>query len=262
MPGRHAPGGRADRRLRRRRTGEPRPRPDARASAWPRWPPTPTRRRSSAAPTETPTAGTPRRHSAARGRSTSAGGTSANREGDPVVIDWRAPIARAFYRATPSDRMGVRLRRRFGFHARRARRSYEDEHLDRGESAGPGVRPAARGDRAPARRADARHRRHHPARPGRPGPRRSRRLALHPGRAGHRQDRRRPAPRGVPALHLPRAAAPLRRAGRRAQPGLPALHRAGAAGARRGRRRAVARSTTARRPRAGPRRSRPPRSPP
>jgi len=37
--------------------------------------------------------------------------------GDPVVIDWRAPIARAFYRATPADRMGVRLRRRFGFHA-------------------------------------------------------------------------------------------------------------------------------------------------
>jgi DNA helicase IV len=37
-------------------------------------------------------------------------------KGDPVVIDWRAPIARAFYRATPADRMGVRLRRRFGFH--------------------------------------------------------------------------------------------------------------------------------------------------
>src|SRR5689334_4946851 len=39
-----------------------------------------------------------------------------NRAGDPVVIDWRAPIARAFYRATPAERMGVRLRRRFGFH--------------------------------------------------------------------------------------------------------------------------------------------------
>src|SRR5690242_11057227 len=36
--------------------------------------------------------------------------------GDPIVIDWRAPIARAFYRATPADRMGVTLRRRFGFH--------------------------------------------------------------------------------------------------------------------------------------------------
>jgi DNA helicase IV len=55
--------------------------------------------------------------------------------GDPVVIDWRAPIARAFYRATPADRMGVRLRRRFGFHDGRLT-SYEDEHLDRGESLG------------------------------------------------------------------------------------------------------------------------------
>ncbi|MDQ2750552.1 MAG: AAA family ATPase [Actinomycetota bacterium] len=55
--------------------------------------------------------------------------------GDPVVIDWRAPIARAFYRATPTDRMGVRLRRRFGFHDGRLT-SFEDEHLDHGESLG------------------------------------------------------------------------------------------------------------------------------
>jgi DNA helicase IV len=55
--------------------------------------------------------------------------------GDPVVIDWRAPIARAFYRATPDDRMGVRLRRRFGFAAGEIT-SFEDEHLDRGEALG------------------------------------------------------------------------------------------------------------------------------
>ncbi|HJQ44361.1 MAG TPA: AAA family ATPase, partial [Jatrophihabitantaceae bacterium] len=55
--------------------------------------------------------------------------------GDPVVIDWRAPIARAFYRASPSERMGVRLRRRFGFHDG-VLSSFEDEHLDRGESLG------------------------------------------------------------------------------------------------------------------------------
>ena len=55
--------------------------------------------------------------------------------GDPVVIDWRAPIARAFYRATPADRMNVRLRRRFGFAAGELT-SFEDEHLDRGESLG------------------------------------------------------------------------------------------------------------------------------
>jgi DNA helicase IV len=55
--------------------------------------------------------------------------------GDPVVIDWRAPIARAFYRATPDDRMGVHLRRRFGFSAGELT-SFEDEHLDRGEVLG------------------------------------------------------------------------------------------------------------------------------
>jgi DNA helicase IV len=56
-------------------------------------------------------------------------------KGDPVVIDWRAPIARAFYRATPGERMHVRLRRRFGFHDG-VLSSYEDEHLDRGEELG------------------------------------------------------------------------------------------------------------------------------
>ncbi len=59
--------------------------------------------------------------------------------GDPVVIDWRAPLAHGFYRATPADRMGVRLRRRFGFQASSdgpRLTSFEDEHLDRGESLG------------------------------------------------------------------------------------------------------------------------------
>jgi DNA helicase IV len=55
--------------------------------------------------------------------------------GDPVVIDWRAPISQAFYRASPSERMGVALRRRFGFHDGLLS-SYEDEHLDRGEALG------------------------------------------------------------------------------------------------------------------------------
>src|SRR6185312_7208901 len=55
--------------------------------------------------------------------------------GDPMVIDWRAPIARPFYRATSTDRQGVRLRRRFGFADGRLT-SYEDEHLDAGEELG------------------------------------------------------------------------------------------------------------------------------
>ena len=55
--------------------------------------------------------------------------------GDPVVIDWRAPVARAFYRATPAERMGVRLRRRFGFH-HGVLSSLEDEDLAHGEALG------------------------------------------------------------------------------------------------------------------------------
>ena len=34
--------------------------------------------------------------------------------GDPVVIDWRAELSGAFYRASRAAPMGVRLRRRFG----------------------------------------------------------------------------------------------------------------------------------------------------
>jgi DNA helicase IV len=36
-----------------------------------------------------------------------------DRAGDPVVVDWRAPVAIPFYRATFRDPLGLRLRRRF-----------------------------------------------------------------------------------------------------------------------------------------------------
>ena len=48
--------------------------------------------------------------------------------GDPMVVDWRAPISRPFYRASPQHPMGVRLRRRFGFHHGIVT-AYEDEGL-------------------------------------------------------------------------------------------------------------------------------------
>ncbi len=48
--------------------------------------------------------------------------------GDPVVVDWRADISAAFYRATRNDRQGVTRRRRFGFAGGEVT-SYEDEHL-------------------------------------------------------------------------------------------------------------------------------------
>ena len=99
---------------------------------------------------------------------------------------------------------------------------------------GVGLRPAAGRDRAPPPGPDARHRRHHPARPGRARARRPRHVAVRPGRAGHGQDGGRPAPRCIPALHLPAAPAPHRRARHRPEPGLPALHRSGVALTRRG----------------------------
>lgn len=49
--------------------------------------------------------------------------------GDPLVIDWRAPMARPFYRATATEPLGLRRRRRFGFAGGRLT-SYEDESLD------------------------------------------------------------------------------------------------------------------------------------
>lgn len=54
--------------------------------------------------------------------------------GDPMVVDWRADVSRAFYRATRDDPHGVTLRRRYGF-AGGELTSYEDEHLlDPGEA--------------------------------------------------------------------------------------------------------------------------------
>ncbi|HET9169387.1 MAG TPA: AAA family ATPase [Actinospica sp.] len=35
--------------------------------------------------------------------------------GDPMVVDWRAPVSLAFYRASVKEPMGLALRRRFGF---------------------------------------------------------------------------------------------------------------------------------------------------
>jgi hypothetical protein len=48
--------------------------------------------------------------------------------GDPVVIDWRADVARAFYRASHSEPLGVVRRRRFGLESGQIT-AYEDEHL-------------------------------------------------------------------------------------------------------------------------------------
>ncbi|EFL16632.1 ATP-dependent DNA helicase [Streptomyces sp. C] len=56
-------------------------------------------------------------------------------DGDPMVIDWRAPVSQPFYRASKADPQDVGLRRRFGYTGGELT-AYEDEHLsDPGESA-------------------------------------------------------------------------------------------------------------------------------
>ncbi|AKA05466.1 AAA family ATPase [Streptomyces noursei] len=49
-------------------------------------------------------------------------------DGDPMVIDWRAPVSQPFYRASKKDPMDLKLRRRFGYTAGELT-AYEDEHL-------------------------------------------------------------------------------------------------------------------------------------
>ncbi|WTR28132.1 AAA family ATPase [Streptomyces canus] len=49
-------------------------------------------------------------------------------DGDPMVIDWRAPVSQPFYRASKKDPRDIGLRRRFGY-TRGEITAYEDEHL-------------------------------------------------------------------------------------------------------------------------------------
>ncbi|WP_260462132.1 AAA family ATPase [Streptomyces lateritius] len=53
--------------------------------------------------------------------------------GDPMVIDWRAPVSQPYYQASRKDPQDVGLRRRFGYTGGELT-AYEDEHLsDPGE---------------------------------------------------------------------------------------------------------------------------------
>lgn len=49
-------------------------------------------------------------------------------DGDPMVIDWRAPVSQPFYRASKKNPLDIALRRRFGYTAGDLT-AYEDEHL-------------------------------------------------------------------------------------------------------------------------------------
>ncbi|MEW2610541.1 AAA family ATPase [Streptomyces sp. NPDC047880] len=57
----------------------------------------------------------------------------------PLVVDWRAPVSRAFYQASARDPQGVAVRRRFGWAPgsrgdRGDLTGLEDEHLEQGET--------------------------------------------------------------------------------------------------------------------------------
>src|SRR5215469_404252 len=60
-------------------------------------------------------------------------------QGTPVVIDWRAPVSRPFYRASQADPMGLDRRRRFGF-AGGELTAFEDEGF--GGAAGVTAEPS------------------------------------------------------------------------------------------------------------------------
>ncbi|WP_217180393.1 ATP-binding domain-containing protein [Streptomyces sp. AC495_CC817] len=66
----------------------------------------------------------------------------------PLVVDWRAPVSRAFYQASSRDPQGVAVRRRFGW-APGSRgdaadlTGLEDEHLERRAPAPDGPGPAS-----------------------------------------------------------------------------------------------------------------------
>ncbi len=59
-----------------------------------------------------------------------------DQQGQPMVIDWRAPVSRPFYRASSAAPMGLSLRRRFGFSGGELT-AYEDEDFAAARGAGP-----------------------------------------------------------------------------------------------------------------------------
>jgi len=55
--------------------------------------------------------------------------------GDPMVVDWRAPVSRPFYRASQAEPLGLQMRRRYGF-VRGRLTGYEDEPMHGGSADG------------------------------------------------------------------------------------------------------------------------------
>ena len=95
---------------------------------------------------------------------------------EPVVVDWRAPVAEPFYRATGRAPMGLARRRHFAARAAAAR-GIEDELFGEQRRNGDGTTALGRATACAHRRARdgahrpaRRHRRHDPGRAGRDHP--------------------------------------------------------------------------------------------
>ena len=189
-------------------------------------------------------------------RSTSAVWPSRGPDHEPLVVDWRAPVAEPFYRATGLDPQGLARRRHLAVRGVPCSVSKDEYFVDPDGPRAPLLpvprppRPGIRGERLLSEGSSSGARARCSRRSGRPGPATwatssgpssgagrdhplaARRRAGGPGRPGNGQDGRRAAPRRVPALHPPLPPGTPGRAGRRAQPAVPALHRAGAPFAR------------------------------
>ncbi|MFJ6510477.1 HelD family protein [Streptomyces sp. NPDC091406] len=63
--------------------------------------------------------------------------------GDPMVIDWRAPVSQPYYQASRTNPQDVGLRRRFGYTGGELT-AYEDEHLTDPVQDGPGAEQTSR----------------------------------------------------------------------------------------------------------------------
>ena len=157
---------------------------------------------------------------------------------EPLVIDWRAPAAEPFYRATPVNPMQVVRRRVLRCSGDRVI-GIEDDLLGEGSDAdlvvvGEGALMAALSRaRGPQMRdivATIQSEQDEAIRAPWQG------FTMISGGPGHGQDGRRPAPSGVPAVLAPPPVRERWGAGGRTQPGLHDLHRAGAPLPRRGRR--------------------------
>ena len=129
----------------------------------------------------------------------------------PLLLDWRVPQARA---VLPGDRGDAARRARAPAPAEQGPRAScasttrsSTRDAARGRPGGlQGEARAARRAHRPAHGPHGRHRRDDPGRAGPHHPLRPARRARRAGRPGHGQDRRRAAPRRLPAVLAPRAA--------------------------------------------------------